>query len=655
MVMHLGAENANDPPQNGVDPMNIPNPAVTAVTCEAAAKQFNALNSPLLHFESSVSDRVDFISSAKHNSNSKGKNPCTMQQKQFSSSNDAAAQHRTYASVVSSSKGNRISVPNSAFPCLNRVDTSTALQRSNNLIGGNPNSIVKEGSKQELHLPSMYAVTFHTVSTSSEHLQSLSAFMCSLLQHLQWVDTSTTILPRPDMATTKVLCSIGADIPANNSDSFWESYVKLSPSRDKTHLNGTFWMSSHSRFAVYKAHSRFLQWMNGPQKVFLGVPKTGPTHVGLLLHVLPRADLTNFIIHRLRLKLSSGAPQFRLEVKTLYRKNRQTQAYAVMVDSESHAAALAASLSSAFPPSLEMFFMPNEAWNFLSAQKKAVYFVSHSVFRSDRRNLLFKGILDSEAILSKPNVSVRDFLKQVSSKNGDPLFVEVSNSIEGCMVLDVRTAYYPEARQWLSQGLIQVAQQATPSSLPKLFVRPQWVERTLVQFEASPVASQLDVYQEFQGRESPSGADDSTIILSTTPSLDESSGTSEASTGSSPEQASTTFETPVTSRSIQLLAVQVTSLHKMATQLASDFHDLVAPSTSPDSHIQLDTTAVHFHDIAESRAGSPCLSVQSPDSSHLSHSTSTPSCRGKVAWKRAREFAATRKRALDAITSVTDS
>ena len=256
MVMHLGAENANDPPQNGVDPMNIPNPAVTAVTCEAAAKQSNALHSPLLHFESSVSDRVDFISSAKQNSNSKGKNPGTIQQKGLStSSGDAAAQHRTYASVVSSSKGNHISGPNSAFPCLHKVDTCTALQRCNNSMGENPNSIAKEGSRQEPHLPSMHAVTFHTVSTSSEHLQSLSAFMCSLLQHLQWVDTSTTILPRPDMETTKVLRSIGADIPAKNSDSFWESYVKLLPSKDKMHLNGKFWMSSHSRFSAYKAHS----------------------------------------------------------------------------------------------------------------------------------------------------------------------------------------------------------------------------------------------------------------------------------------------------------------------------------------------------------------------------------------------------------------
>jgi hypothetical protein len=100
MVMHLGAENANDPPQNGVDPMNIPNPAVTAVTCEAAAKQSNALHSPLLHFESSVFDRGDFKSSAKRNSNSKGKNPGTIQQKGLStSSGDAAAQHRTYASA----------------------------------------------------------------------------------------------------------------------------------------------------------------------------------------------------------------------------------------------------------------------------------------------------------------------------------------------------------------------------------------------------------------------------------------------------------------------------------------------------------------------------------------------------------------------------
>jgi hypothetical protein len=145
MVMHLGAKNANDPPQNGVDPMNIPNPAVTAVTCEAAAKQSNALHSPLLHFESSVSDRVDFISSARRNSNSKGKNPGTIQQKGLStSSSDDAAQHRTYASDVSFSKGNHISGPNSAFPCLHKVDTCTALQRCNNSMGEIPTVLQKK-------------------------------------------------------------------------------------------------------------------------------------------------------------------------------------------------------------------------------------------------------------------------------------------------------------------------------------------------------------------------------------------------------------------------------------------------------------------------------------------------------------------------------
>jgi hypothetical protein len=64
MVMHQGAKNASDSCQNGKDLYKIRIPA-GAVTFEAAAKQANALHSPLLHFESSVSDRVDVISS-KH-------------------------------------------------------------------------------------------------------------------------------------------------------------------------------------------------------------------------------------------------------------------------------------------------------------------------------------------------------------------------------------------------------------------------------------------------------------------------------------------------------------------------------------------------------------------------------------------------------------
>jgi hypothetical protein len=190
-----------------------------------------------------------------------------------------------------------------------------------------------------------------------------------------------------------------------------------------------------------------------------------------------------------------------------------------------------------------------------------------------------------------------------------------------------------------------------------MFVRPHWVERQLLQLKASSAASQLDVYQDLGGRESPTGSDDSTIIPSTTSCSANSFSTSADSSCSNLGRASTTFETPVTSQSIKSLAVQVTTLHEMVTKLASDIHNLVAPSTSPESTKVSDTSAVPLHDTTkEPRAGpTPCLSVQSPDSSHLSHSiTSSPSCHGKVAWQRARKFAATRKRALEAITSVTD-
>jgi hypothetical protein len=197
-----------------------------------------------------------------------------------------------------------------------------------------------------------------------------------------------------------------------------------------------------------------------------------------------------------------------------------------------------------------------------------------------------------------------------------------------------------------------------------MFVRPHWVERQLLQLKASSGASQLDVFQDFGGHESPTGSDDSTIIPSTTLCSVDSFSTSADSSCSNLGQASTTFgrasttfETPVTSQSIKSLAVQVTTLHEMVTKLASDIHNLVAPSTSPESTKVSDTSVVPLHDTTtEPRAGlTPCLSVQSPDSFHLSHSiTSSPSCHGKVAWQRARKFAATRKRALDAITSVTD-
>ena len=90
---------------------------------------------------------------------------------------------------------------------------------------------------------------------------------------------------------------------------------------------------------------------------------------------------------------------FHLEVKTLYRKNIKTRAYAIMVELGQRTDVLSLALQKAFPPSLEMFFIPNEEWNSLSSRVKMSHITSHAQYRADTRALLFKGILDSTAIL----------------------------------------------------------------------------------------------------------------------------------------------------------------------------------------------------------------------------------------------------------------
>ena len=77
-----------------------------------------------------------------------------------------------------------------------------------------------------------------------------------------------------------------------------------------------------------------------------------------------------------------------------------------MVDLGQRTDVLSLALQKAFPSSLEMFFIPNEEWNSLSSRVKMSHIASHAQYQADTRALLFKGILDSTAILSESEGSV---------------------------------------------------------------------------------------------------------------------------------------------------------------------------------------------------------------------------------------------------------
>ena len=64
--------------------------------------------------------------------------------------------------------------------------------------------------------------------------------------------------------------------------------------------------------------------------------------------------------------------------------------------------------------------------------------------------------------VSESEGSVREFIQHTKSVSGHPLFVAISDCIDGQMALLVQASNYSEATQWLSLGLLQVAQAAMP-------------------------------------------------------------------------------------------------------------------------------------------------------------------------------------------------
>ena len=67
--------------------------------------------------------------------------------------------------------------------------------------------------------------------------------------------------------------------------------------------------------------------------------------------------------------------------------------------------------------------------------------------------------------------------------SGHPLFVAISDCIDGQMALLVQASNYSEATQWLSLGLLQVAQAAMPGQ-PISFAQPRWVAKQLLNLHA---------------------------------------------------------------------------------------------------------------------------------------------------------------------------
>ena len=274
------------------------------------------------------------------------------------------------------------------------------------------------------------------------------------------------------------------------------------PWNNKGHFVGKFWMSSRSSLSQFKSNCKFLQWLNGQlnsqQKIFLRACKHGSHHIGLLLHALPRSDIKVFVKQHLCSQLHSDLPDFHLEVKKLYRKHRQIRAYAIVLHTDNGANELADALAKAFPPSTRMCFLSNSIWNAISSKEKSNYLLSHSTYCQDMRALLFRGTNSSSVTIPDSQVSVRECIKNTRSLTGGKLFTEVSDAINGSMVLVMDASKYSEAYQWLSKGLVQIAIHIEHSKFPTTFTRPNWVERHVVRSVGTAPLQAIPQHDELQ-------------------------------------------------------------------------------------------------------------------------------------------------------------
>ena len=120
------------------------------------------------------------------------------------------------------------------------------------------------------------------------------------------------------------------------------------------------------------------------------------------------------------------------------------------------------------------------------------------MYCQDTRALLFRGINSSSITISDSQVSVQEFIKNTRSLTGGKLFTEVSDAINGSMVLVMDASKYSEAYQWLSKGLVQIAQHIEHSKFTTIFTRPNWVEQYVVQSVGTAPLQAIPQHDELQ-------------------------------------------------------------------------------------------------------------------------------------------------------------
>ena len=383
------------------------------------------------------------------------------------------------------------------------------------------NPTVRTEEKKHVHFK-LHAINFEV--THVTEAANPVRFTRELLLNLRTVDPHAVIMHHKSAADplTDFPLSSVTDIPHSPSDArtFIKSYLENLLTSGYT-MTGKVIIRSAAKFSTLMQKQEIRKWLHGsPTQPRIQLDqittqtsgiKSVPaaTHVGLLMHVIPRFDTALILHNHIVSKLCPDAPQFRLESKTMFRNKQKTQVYSVVTNG--NAKSLSEAFLRIFPkPSGSIFFLPNYAWNSFPASKKADYFCRQRQYLQDHHALIFKGVKDSSVLIPserithsqhdsdatvhhihtttgvKEHLSVSEWLRQIPSSGENPLlFTDVSDSFCGQIVLWVETPQLAEARCWLSHGLIDMAKLVSLSEFPLLFVLPDRIEQQLLRAQSS--------------------------------------------------------------------------------------------------------------------------------------------------------------------------
>ena len=335
-----------------------------------------------------------------------------------------------------------------------------------------PNSTINGSVISLIVAPRVHPVLFE-VSKNGNAV----TFLINLLTNLKRVDRHARLLPKPDASENAMPLSDVSDIPKGESAKiFVIDYL------DDLHvtakfLKGKFWVQCKAKFPTFKKNTTFFKWLAGsksePKITLVRTELQGPKRytVGFFLNVVARYDLADLFTEQVKTMLAFGtqtgpsAPSFQFEPFIMYRNKQKTKVYALYASSPEDAEALTNIMVKVFPnPAPEkLTFIPVKLWNVLDSEKKTAYFEMQRDYSESHNAIRFQGIIDGNIVLplasrtNRGNLTIIQWMAQLQTKSGFPLFVKVSQCHHGEIELWHHVSQTNAAKAWLSTALAGIA------------------------------------------------------------------------------------------------------------------------------------------------------------------------------------------------------